>query len=93
MKNAILGYSGFVGTHLCDRIEDCDLYNSKNIKDIHGKSYDTIYCAWLPAVKWKANRDTIQAIIYEIMSHLDKISSCNKIVKILIRYLFVFRKH
>jgi len=29
----------------------------------------------------------------EIMSHLDKISSCNKIVKILIRYLFVFRKH
>jgi len=55
--NALIGFSGFVGSHLIGRIDDADYYNSKNIDSIKGKSYNTIYCTGLYAEKWRINKD------------------------------------
>lgn len=53
-KNALIGYTGFVGSHLIQN--DMDFYNTKNIQTLKCKSYDVIYCSALPAEKWKANK-------------------------------------
>jgi dTDP-4-dehydrorhamnose reductase len=52
--NALIGYTGFVGSYLIDK--DMDFYNSKNIDALSGKHYDTVYCSGLYAEKWKANK-------------------------------------
>jgi len=53
---ALIGYTGFVGGNLLKQISFDELYNSKNISDIRGKSFETIICAGAPAVKWYANK-------------------------------------
>lgn len=59
MTNAVLGYTGFVGSNIRDQLqkrgEYFDCYNSKNISDIKGKYYTNIYCACVPGTKWLAN--------------------------------------
>lgn len=55
MKKALIGFSGFVGSNILIQDSFDDLYNSNNIKDIKGKSYDIIYCAGAYAAKWIAN--------------------------------------
>jgi len=52
--NALIGYTGFVGSHLISG--NMDVYNRRNLKDLTGKVYSTIYCSALPAEKWKANK-------------------------------------
>lgn len=56
-ENAILGYTGFVGSNLALQINDFDGYNSKNLKEIIGKYYKNIYCACIPGVKYIANKE------------------------------------
>ena len=51
--NALVGYTGFVGSHLMR--EGMDFYNRKNLKELSGKTYNTLYCSALPAEKWKVN--------------------------------------
>lgn len=53
--DALIGYSGFVGAHLLR--DGMDVYNSKTIENIRGKTYRTIYCSGISAEKWKANQD------------------------------------
>lgn len=55
MKRAIVGYTGFVGSNLCDQLNFTHFYNSKNISDIRNLSFDEIYFCGLPAEKWKSN--------------------------------------
>ena len=58
--NALIGYSGFVGSNLLTKInnkKNTDLYNSKNIIKIRKKKYKQIICAGLPAAKWIANKN------------------------------------
>lgn len=58
MPSAIIGHTGYVGSYLKTKIDGiCDYYNSKNIDQIAGREYDTIYFAGLPAAKWIANKD------------------------------------
>ena len=58
LKNAVIGYTGFIGSHIQDHLEcPFDRYNSKNIHEIHGKEYDIVYLAGLPATKWMINKD------------------------------------
>lgn len=57
MKNALIGYSGFVGSTLLKQSSFNDLYRSTNIQDINGQKYDTITCAGAPAQKWLANQN------------------------------------
>lgn len=56
-KTALIGHSGFVGGTLLRERPFDDLFNSSNIGDIAGASYDTIVCAGVSAVKWLANKD------------------------------------
>lgn len=54
-KSALIGHSGFVGgTLLRDRHFD-DHFNSRNIEEIGGRSYDLVVCAGAPGAKWRAN--------------------------------------
>lgn len=56
-KSAIIGYSGFVGENITKQITFDDYYSSANIKDIKGKSYDTILSCATKSERWKANTD------------------------------------
>jgi hypothetical protein len=47
--DALIGHSGFVGTNLHRQRPFDYLYNSKNIGDICGRSFELIVCAGIPA--------------------------------------------
>jgi dTDP-4-dehydrorhamnose reductase len=53
---ALIGYTGFVGGNLRRQSSFDELFNSKNIHDIAGKSYDLIVSAGQGAEKWKINQ-------------------------------------
>ena len=54
---ALIGYTGFVGgTLLRQRTFDA-CFNSSNVEEIRGRSFDLIVCAGAPAEKWKANKE------------------------------------
>ncbi len=60
-KIAIIGYTGLIGsTFLRNFSKKKKLkiykYNSANISNIRGILFDEVYCAGLPAQKWKANK-------------------------------------
>jgi len=57
MANALIGYSGFVGSTLLKQRAFDSLYRSTNIADIDGKSFELAICAAAPAQKWIANRE------------------------------------
>jgi len=57
MKNALIGFSGYVGSTLVKQTAFEGLYRSTNISDIEGQSFDTVVCAGAPAQKWIANRE------------------------------------
>lgn len=43
--NALIGYTGLIGTVLSENIEFDQTYNSANINQIQHSEFDTIYCA------------------------------------------------
>lgn len=57
MINALIGFSGFVGSTLLKQAPFEFLYRSTNISEIAGDSFDTVICAGAPAQKWIANRE------------------------------------
>ena len=57
MKNALIGYTGFVGNTLLRQAQFECLYRSININEIENNNFDTIVCAGAPAQKWIANRE------------------------------------
>lgn len=56
-NNALIGYSGFVGSVLSRQTEFKGRYRSTNISSIGDTAWDTVVCAAAPAAKWIANRD------------------------------------
>lgn len=56
---AIVGWTGLVGQNLVTQLSqsDIDLYNSRNIHSLSGKTYDTIYFCAMPAEKWRINKN------------------------------------
>jgi hypothetical protein len=54
---ALIGHTGFVGSNLARQSAFSACFNSGNIDEIAGQSFDTIVCAGVQAVKWKANKD------------------------------------
>ena len=74
-KNALIGYSGFVGSTLLKQKEFNGLYRSNTISEIRNESFDTVVCAGAPAVKWFANKhpDQDKQSIQDLISHLSTI--------------------
>lgn len=73
--NAIIGWTGFVGSELLPSIENADLYNSSNIESLRGKTYSCIYFSGLPAEKWRINKDPEpdRAIVESIIRILETV--------------------
>jgi hypothetical protein len=57
MNDALIGYTGFVGSTLRKQTSFDSLYRSTNINEIRDQQFDTVVCAGAPAQKWLANRD------------------------------------
>lgn len=83
--DAILGYTGFVGSTIREGLdpETTEYYNSRNMNDIRGGTFRNVYVACIPGVKWWANKNpmtdlnTINSII-ELISTI----KCEKIILI-----------
>jgi nucleoside-diphosphate-sugar epimerase len=77
MSNALIGFTGFVGGNLLAHTHFDDLYNSKNISKIRGKSYDLVICAGAPAAKWLANQNPQEDLlnIQSLISHLEYVDA------------------
>ncbi len=75
MANALIGFSGFVGSTLLKQASFESLFRSTNISNIEGQSFDTVVCAGAPAQKWIANRkpDEDRKKIDGLIAHLKTI--------------------
>jgi hypothetical protein len=87
MKQALIGFSGFVGSTLLKQATFDACYRSTNIGEIKGQSFNTIVCAGAPAQKWLANQkpeadrqsidsligylDTVQCATFVLISTVD----------------------
>lgn len=82
-NNALIGYTGFVGTTLMAQANFTALYRSTNIAEIRGKRFDTVVCAGAPGVKWKANAcpDEDKAAIHDLIRCLGEVQ-CRRLVLI-----------
>lgn len=57
MPSALIGYTGFVGSNLLRQRSFDACFNSANVEQIAGRSFDLVVCAGAPAEKWKANAE------------------------------------
>jgi len=76
-RSAIIGWTGFVGNTLTLSVPgEVDLYNSRNIETIRGKTYGTIYISGLPAEKWRINQEPEKdyAVLEQLMDVLKTIT-------------------
>jgi nucleoside-diphosphate-sugar epimerase len=91
LADALIGYSGFVGSTLLRQATFDSLYRSTNIAEIRGKSFDLVVCAGAPAQKWIANRDpgADRRQIDGLITHLRTIE-CGRLV--LLSTVDVFRR-
>ena len=71
-RTCLIGYTGFVGSNLCQQRSFDDLYRSTNIQEIRGKSYDLLICSGVSAAKWKANKapEADRAAIDQLLQNL-----------------------
>ena len=76
MSNALIGYSGFVGSTLLKQAPFPSGYRSTNISEISGGVFDVVVCAGAPAQKWIANREpeADRAGIERLITHLRSVS-------------------
>lgn len=75
MADALIGYTGFVGSTLLKQRAFDALYRSTNIAEVAGGRFGTVVCAAAPAQKWIANREPAadKAKLEGLMHHLGKI--------------------
>ena len=71
MPDAIVGYTGFVGSNLVRQTHFDDFYNSKNIENIGGKTYDLLVCSCAPAEKWRVNKEPLRDL-----ENLNRLTGC-----------------
>lgn len=83
MDNALIGFSGFVGSTLLKQAHFSALYRSTNIHEIDNREFDVVVCAGAPAQKWIANRDPLddRKKIDSLINHLRTIK-CKKFILI-----------
>ena len=71
-RMGLIGYTGFVGGALAGQAAFSAKFNSKNIADIAGRSFDTVICAAASGAMFEANRfpDRDLQKIRALMDHL-----------------------
>jgi nucleoside-diphosphate-sugar epimerase len=82
MENALIGFTGFVGSNLARQANFDAFYNSTNIQEIDGKRFSMVVCAGARAEKWKANQDPEldRTNIDVLISHLERVSTLTYIL-------------
>lgn len=75
MANALIGYTGFVGSTLRRQRRFEALYRSTNATEMEGGVFDLVVCAAAPAQKWIANKepDADRRTIDGLIARLDTI--------------------
>lgn len=75
MSDALIGYTGFVGSTLLKQRSFEHRFRSTNIDEIDGEKFDLAVCAAAPAQKWIANRepDADRQKIEGLIAHLETI--------------------
>ena len=73
--DAIVGYTGFVGSNLCSHHTFAGQYNSKNIKEAFGSRPELLVYSGVPAEMFLANKDPEGdlAIIKNAIENIKKI--------------------
>ena len=76
MSNALVGYTGFVGSNMYASGEFDAVYNSKNIKDAYGTKPDLLVYSGLRAEKYLANNapEKDMELIIQAEENISKIS-------------------
>ena len=71
-NDCIIGYSGTIGKHLCSKAKFKHKYNSKNIKKITNKNFDSIICCAAPGAMTVANKNPDEDLknIKKLIKHL-----------------------
>jgi nucleoside-diphosphate-sugar epimerase len=79
---ALIGYTGFVGSNLLRQRPFDATFNSANIDDIAGRSFDLVICAGAPAEKWKANAQPERDLdnIERLMRALEQVNTQKLVV-------------
>ncbi|MEP6496043.1 MAG: pyridine nucleotide transhydrogenase [bacterium] len=82
-SSALIGHTGFVGGSLTRQRSFDALFNSKNIDEIAGRSFDLVVCSGARAEKWLANAEPQRDLenIERLAGALDQVSA-RKIVLI-----------
>ncbi len=70
--DALIGHSGFVGGNLLRQHRFDGLFNSTNVAEISGQSFNTLVCSAVPATMWLANNnpDADRANILDLFERL-----------------------
>ncbi|QGY29753.1 NAD(P)-dependent oxidoreductase [Pantoea cypripedii] len=89
--DALIGFSGFVGTTLLKQRHFDSLFRSTNIDEIVGQTFDTVVCAGAPAQKWLANKDPADDL-QKIEALIEKLKTVNCRQFILISTVDVFKE-
>lgn len=82
MPSALIGHTGFVGGNLARQHTFDAFFNSKNIEEIAGQSFDLLVISAMPAAMWIANRDPAadRAVLDRITGCLRQVKAANVIV-------------
>lgn len=89
--NALIGYTGFVGSNILTQKKFSHLYNSSNIIKMKGCVFDEVWCAGISAVKWWANSNS-EADIENISSLLTTLATVSCKHFVLISTVDIFNK-
>lgn len=82
MNDALIGHTGFVGSTLARARSFGATFNSTDIATIDGRTFDTVICAGVTAVKWRANQQPgpDRAAIQSLQRHLETITAAHFIL-------------
>lgn len=88
-KNALIGYTGFIGQNLSRQMNFDYFYNSKNISKIQNKEFDLVVSCGNPSTRWLVNKDPL-ADLSNILSFIENIKTIKTKKFILISTIDVY---
>ena len=76
-KDALIGYTGFIGSNLINLRKNFKFFNSENINRIKNKNFDRIYCAGTYSKIWLAKKkpEEDKRNIDNLISNLRKVQA------------------
>lgn len=79
---ALIGHTGFVGGNLAAQRPFDSFYNSKNIEDIAGRSFDLLVVSAMPAAMWIANKDPAadRAVLDRLVGCLRQVQAAQVVI-------------